>query len=71
MALIQVRVFEVRIVTTGEAPGPAETYVDGGTIEAAREILADLDAINPAGGIIEATIEAPTAIAVELERVEP
>lgn len=71
MALVQIRVFECRIVVTGDVPGPSETYVDGGAVLAQVELAADLLALNPAGGRIEADIEAPTAIRADLERVEP
>jgi hypothetical protein len=71
MALIQVRVFEVRIVTTGDAPAPAEIYIDGGAVEGAVEIAAEVEAINPDGGEIAVTVEAAAEINVDVEGIMP
>lgn len=71
MALVQFRVFEVRIVTTGDAPAPAETYIDGGTVEGAVEIAAEVAAINPGGGEIAVTVEAAAEINVDVEGIMP
>lgn len=71
MALIQVRVFDVRIVATGDEPGPAETYVDGGAIHAPASVRANLRAINPGGGKIVAAVAAPVTVEADLKAVQP
>lgn len=67
MALVQVRVFDCRIVITGEEPGPAETYVEGGAIDCSAEYGSDVEALKQA----EASIEAATEFQIEAEAINP
>lgn len=71
MALVGVRAYQVMIQTTGDAPAPAETYIDGGAVEGAVEISAEVEAINPDGGEIAITIEAAAEINVDVEGIMP
>lgn len=72
MAVAATRHYEFRVVVTSEdAPAPAETYIDGGTVEGAVEIAAEVEAINPEGGEIAITIEAAAEINVDVEGIMP
>jgi hypothetical protein len=71
MALIQVRVFEAWIETTGDDPGPAETFVGTVAVAAPASVDVDLEAVNPFGGEIRADVVAPASLVVDLEAVNP
>ncbi len=72
MALVGVRAYQVRIQTTGEAILPevrvfdlwiettgseSAPMIDGGGIQAAVAVRADLDAVNAAGATIPASLD--------------
>ena len=71
MALVQVRVFDCRVVIVGEEPGPTETYVDGGDIECALEVSADIGVVNPFGGEIVANVETTLELSADIEVINP
>jgi hypothetical protein len=57
MALIATRVYEVRIVTTGDVPAPTESYVDGGAVDSATEYATDVEALSQTEGDVDAALE--------------
>jgi len=72
MAVSVTRHYEFRVVVTSEdAPAPAETYIDGGAVMGATEFAVDVQAVNPGGGEIAVAVEAATEYLVDVEGVTP